>query len=110
VRGVRIQVPNRLVGGQRSRRPRLSVYSPALSILQRLPHLFHGQLYCIESCFPRASLSDPVQTDQGDEALNRWKASLGLGSGTAIADPNDPRKCIIKSLALVWLPFRRSSS
>jgi len=40
-------------------------------------------------------------TDQDDEALNRWKASLGLGSGTSVSDPNDPRKCVIKSLALV---------
>lgn len=40
-------------------------------------------------------------TDQDDEALNRWKASLGLGSGTSVSDPNDPRRCIIKSLALV---------
>jgi hypothetical protein len=40
-------------------------------------------------------------TDQEDEALNRWKASLGLGSGKTVGDPNDPRKCVIKSLALV---------
>lgn len=33
--------------------------------------------------------------------MNRWKASLGIGSGTPISDPNDPRTCIIKSLALV---------
>lgn len=39
-------------------------------------------------------------TDKNDESLNRWKASLGLNSGTPIADANDPRKCIIKSLAL----------
>lgn len=38
--------------------------------------------------------------DKDDEAMNRWKASLGLNSGEPIADPNDPRKCIIKSLAL----------
>ncbi|KAI5310089.1 hypothetical protein KEM55_001778, partial [Ascosphaera atra] len=35
-----------------------------------------------------------------DESLNRWKASLGLGTGQSISDPNDPRKCIIKSLSL----------
>lgn len=40
-------------------------------------------------------------TDQEDEALNRWKQSLGLASGNTVADPNDPRKCVIKSLALV---------
>ena len=39
--------------------------------------------------------------DQEDEALNRWKASLGLATGDSISDPNDPRSCIIKSLALV---------
>lgn len=38
--------------------------------------------------------------DENDESLKRWKASLGLGSGSPISDPNDPRKCIIKSLAL----------
>lgn len=38
--------------------------------------------------------------DQNDESLNRWKASLGLGTGTPIGDASDPRKCIIKSLAL----------
>jgi Rho GDP-dissociation inhibitor len=38
--------------------------------------------------------------DQNDDSLNRWKASLGLGTGTPIGDPSDPRKCIIKSLAL----------
>ena len=38
--------------------------------------------------------------DQNDEALNRWKQSLGLGSGTPIGDPNDKRLCIIQSLAL----------
>lgn len=32
--------------------------------------------------------------------MNRWKASLGLNTGTPIGDPSDPRKCIIKSLAL----------
>lgn len=50
-------------------------------------------------------ISNNAATDQDDEALNRWKASLGLGSGTTISDPNDPRKCVIKSLALVRLPF-----
>lgn len=40
------------------------------------------------------------QTDQNDESLNRWKASLGLNTGEPIGDPNDPRTCIIKSLAI----------
>lgn len=41
-----------------------------------------------------------MRTDANDESLNRWKASLGLGTGTPIADASDPRKCIIKSLSL----------
>jgi hypothetical protein len=48
--------------------------------------------------------SSHLSTDQDDEALNRWKASLGLGTGQSISDPNDPRLCIIKSLALVRDP------
>jgi Rho GDP-dissociation inhibitor len=32
--------------------------------------------------------------------MNRWKASLGLGGGTDLSDKNDPRRCIIQSLAL----------
>lgn len=32
--------------------------------------------------------------------MQRWKASLGLNAGDPIHEPNDPRKCIIKSLAL----------
>ena len=39
-------------------------------------------------------------TDQEDESLQKWKASLGLGQGKDISDPNDPRKCIILSLGL----------
>jgi|TARA_R110002003_G_scaffold96_31_gene7691 Rho GDP-dissociation inhibitor len=39
-------------------------------------------------------------TDQNDESLQKWKASLGLGQGKDISDPNDPRKCIILSLGL----------
>lgn len=41
-----------------------------------------------------------VSADKNDESLNRWKASLGLNTGEPTGDPNDPRKCIIKSLAL----------
>ena len=40
-------------------------------------------------------------TDQNDESLNRWKASLGLSTGKPLAvDPNDKRRCVITSLAL----------
>lgn len=37
--------------------------------------------------------------------MNRWKASLGLATGNTISDPNDPRLCIIKSLALVSVDY-----
>jgi Rho GDP-dissociation inhibitor len=43
---------------------------------------------------------EPATADQNDESLNRWKASLGLNTGDPIGDPKDPRKCIIKSLAI----------
>jgi len=39
-------------------------------------------------------------TDANDESLRKWKESLGLGGGTSLADPNDPRTCVIQSLAL----------
>jgi len=48
----------------------------------------------------KKTIDEYQKLDQDDEALNRWKASLGLGSGTSVSDPNDPRKCVIKSLAL----------
>ncbi|KAF7506870.1 hypothetical protein GJ744_011216 [Endocarpon pusillum] len=48
----------------------------------------------------KKTLDEYAKLDQEDEALNRWKASLGLGSGKTVGDPNDPRKCVIKSLAL----------
>jgi len=48
----------------------------------------------------KKTIDEYQKLDQEDEALNRWKASLGLGSGTPVSDPNDPRKCVIKSLAL----------
>ncbi|PGH28829.1 rho GDP-dissociation inhibitor [[Emmonsia] crescens] len=48
----------------------------------------------------KKTLEEYQQLDANDESLNRWKASLGLGTGTSISDPNDPRKCIIKSLSL----------
>ncbi|KIX08560.1 uncharacterized protein Z518_03216 [Rhinocladiella mackenziei CBS 650.93] len=48
----------------------------------------------------KKTLEEYQKLDQEDEAMNRWKASLGLGGGSSISDPNDPRSCIIKSLAL----------
>jgi len=39
-------------------------------------------------------------SDQNDESLRKWKESLGIGSGTSISDPKDPRKVIIMSLGL----------
>jgi len=46
------------------------------------------------------TIDEYQQLDQNDESLNKWKASLGLGSGTSNADPSDPRKVIILSLGL----------
>ncbi|KAE8378775.1 immunoglobulin E-set [Aspergillus bertholletiae] len=48
----------------------------------------------------KKSINEYAELDKHDESLNRWKASLGLNTGEPIGDPNDPRKCIIKSLAL----------
>jgi hypothetical protein len=42
-----------------------------------------------------------LSTDQNDESLQRYKASLGLGGGgNDLSDPSDPRVCIIKSLTM----------
>ncbi|KAJ4289503.1 rho GDP dissociation inhibitor [Collariella sp. IMI 366227] len=38
--------------------------------------------------------------DEGDESLQRYKESLGLGGGRDLSDPNDPRVCIIQSLTM----------
>ncbi|WEW60911.1 rho GDP dissociation inhibitor [Emydomyces testavorans] len=48
----------------------------------------------------KKTVEEYQKLDANDESLNRWKASLGLSGGTPISDPNDPRKCIIKALAL----------
>ncbi|KAI4152217.1 MAG: hypothetical protein LQ340_003044 [Diploschistes diacapsis] len=49
----------------------------------------------------KKSLAEYQQLDQNDESLNRWKASLGLSTGKALAvDPTDKRRCVITSLAL----------
>ena len=38
--------------------------------------------------------------DKNDESLRKWKESLGIGSGTTLSDPKDPRKVIMLSLGL----------
>ncbi|KAL4889479.1 immunoglobulin E-set [Aspergillus ambiguus] len=48
----------------------------------------------------KKTIQEYAELDKNDESLNRWKASLGLNTGNPIGDPNDPRKCIIKSLGL----------
>lgn len=40
------------------------------------------------------------ETDAGDESLQRYKESLGLGGGKDLSDASDPRVCIIHSLAM----------
>ncbi|TKX21987.1 Rho GDP-dissociation inhibitor [Elsinoe australis] len=50
---------------------------------------------------PHIEPTSPLaQFDQNDESLRKWKESLGIGSGNAVGDPNDPRKCVILSLGL----------
>ncbi|CAG7941188.1 unnamed protein product [Penicillium salamii] len=48
----------------------------------------------------KKTIDEYNQLDKDDEAMQRWKASLGLNAGEPIHEPNDPRKCVIKSLAL----------
>jgi len=48
----------------------------------------------------KKTLDEYAKLDQADESLNKWKKSLGLLGGNDISDKNDPRKCIIQSLAL----------
>ncbi|MCJ1354785.1 MAG: hypothetical protein MMC33_004775 [Icmadophila ericetorum] len=50
----------------------------------------------------KKTVEEYAKLDQEDESLNRWKASLGIAASTGplALDPNDPRTCIIESLAL----------
>ncbi|KAL4742028.1 immunoglobulin E-set [Aspergillus similis] len=48
----------------------------------------------------KKTIAEYNELDKNDESLNRWKASLGLNTGEPTGDPNDPRTCIIKTLAL----------
>lgn len=49
---------------------------------------------------PKQSLAEYQQMDAGDESLQRYKESLGLGGGRDLSDPSDPRVCIIQSLTM----------
>jgi len=48
----------------------------------------------------KKTMDEYNQLDADDEAMQRYKASLGLGGGKDISDPNDPRHCIILSLTM----------
>ncbi|KAG8527613.1 uncharacterized protein KY384_007766 [Bacidia gigantensis] len=49
----------------------------------------------------KKTVAEYAKLDQNDESLNRWKASLGISDAKPIpVDPNDQRRCVIKSLAL----------
>jgi len=48
----------------------------------------------------KKTVDEYTKLDADDEALNRWKASLGLASGSSMGDPSDPRKVVILELAL----------
>ncbi|TAQ87543.1 hypothetical protein B7494_g4122 [Chlorociboria aeruginascens] len=49
----------------------------------------------------KKTMAEISKMDEGDESLKRYKESLGLGGGGKdLSDPNDPRVCIILSLAL----------
>ncbi|KAL6818225.1 E set domain-containing protein [Trichoderma sp. SZMC 28013] len=49
---------------------------------------------------PKQSLAEYNQMDAGDESLQRYKQSLGLGGGKDLSDPSDPRVCIIHALTM----------
>jgi len=49
----------------------------------------------------KRTIDEYHKMDAGDESLQRYKESLGLGGGGKdLSDPNDPRHCIILSLTL----------
>ncbi|KAJ5946895.1 hypothetical protein N7454_003734 [Penicillium verhagenii] len=47
----------------------------------------------------KKTMEEYQQLDKDDEAMVRWKASLGLNAGNPVGKAGDP-KCVIKSLAL----------
>jgi len=54
---------------------------------------------------PEKSIDALMEADQDDEALQKYKMALlgqaASGSGTVVVDESDPRKVIVKALALV---------
>ncbi|KHJ33574.1 putative rho gdp-dissociation inhibitor [Erysiphe necator] len=49
----------------------------------------------------KKTIDEYQKLDADDEAMQRYKRSLGLGGdGKDISDPNDPRQCIILSLTM----------
>merc|ERR1712012_940328 len=54
---------------------------------------------------PEKSIDALMEADQDDEALRKYKETLlgqaAGGSGTVVVDESDPRKAIVKALALV---------
>jgi len=49
----------------------------------------------------KKTLDEYHQMDAGDESLQRYKESLGLGGrGKDLSDPSDPRVCVILSLTM----------
>ncbi|KAK6335423.1 hypothetical protein TWF696_002201 [Orbilia brochopaga] len=49
----------------------------------------------------KKTIDELKNLDADDEALNKWKASLGLATGKQIGDPNDPRTVVIEEIALL---------
>ncbi|KAK4494137.1 hypothetical protein PRZ48_014435 [Zasmidium cellare] len=48
----------------------------------------------------KKTIDEYQQLDQNDESLRKWKESLGIGSGTPIANASDKRRVVILSLGL----------
>ncbi|KAK6428418.1 rho GDP dissociation inhibitor [Oleoguttula sp. CCFEE 5521] len=48
----------------------------------------------------KKTIDEYQKLDENDASLRKWKQSLGLGTGTPISDPSDPRKVILISLSL----------
>ncbi|KAL9052948.1 MAG: hypothetical protein Q9162_005065 [Coniocarpon cinnabarinum] len=48
----------------------------------------------------KKTMDEINKMDEDDEAMRKYKASLGIGTGQAIGDPNDPRTVVMISLSL----------